>query len=1003
MAKTRGSFFGFSTRQSNPTVRRRALRCEPLECRWLLSVDSPIGPGPDDPPAETGSADPGSGGDPIFQPLNEVALVVVPVNVTAANQNSLTVGGTGHPDAVVTLTISDVGNVHVITPPTATVLGDGTWSISNIDVSTLNEGTITFNVSAPDVDGNGPTSDSKTAVKDAVNDPPSGADSPATTLEDTPLTLTREHFGFTDPNDDSLLSVKITTLPTAGSLTLNNAAIAAGAFVTVADIDAGNLKFVPAQNANGLSYSSFTFQVRDDGGGNDLDPTPNTLTINVTAVNDAPAGTDKPLNITQDTFYTFAVSDFGFKDDADASDSLKEVVITQLPTAGSLTLDGAAVEVNDAISAEAITAGKLRFTPQAGAQGSPYATFQFKVRDNGSTDNQGVNLDPSANTITFNVTPLDTTAPTVQSIVRIDSNPTNAGQVHFRVTFSENVTNVNRLDFNFAKPGEGNSIAGENIPVIDGVVGSDSVYTVTVNTGSGSGKLGLNFVDRNTITDSAGNKVGGPVLGDGNLASDPAQQYDIDKVVPTVTQIALPDPNPTKASSVTFDVRLGEPVTGVDASDFQLDSTVSGAIITGVSGSGDEYTVTVSTGTGEGTIRLIVLSDGTIKDVAGNTIPTGLTSPQAYTIDRTSPTVLSITPIGNTTTTDIAVQFLVTFSDSVTGVDSPDFKIVTTGGVVGATVTNVTGNGATRTVTVNTGSGNGTIGLNLVDDNTIVDLAGSPLGGNTAGDGNFTGGTFTVNRNNGLAGFVFLNSGGPVAKDASDVPLQGVVVTLHGFDTINNRTVSQTAVTDATGFYRFSNLVPGTYSISEAKPGDLNVPTSSAGGAGGTGAGLDITDITVDNNTDATNYNFGHDVSATMLNLNFYLTSTPTASLFFNNLVSDQPTVGPVVMSLNRLDPDPTSASSVRFGLTLNKDVTGVDVTDFSLLTGTGASGGTVSGVQGSGSSYTITVTTGGTDGKVHLGVIDDDTIVDKDGTALGGSGSGNGNFFGQFYTFDKP
>ena len=58
-------------------------------------------------------------------------------------------------------------------------------------------------------------------------------------------------------------------------------------------------------NANGNNYASFTFQVRDYGGtanaGVDEDPTPNTLTFDVTAVNDAPAGTDTTLTILEDT------------------------------------------------------------------------------------------------------------------------------------------------------------------------------------------------------------------------------------------------------------------------------------------------------------------------------------------------------------------------------------------------------------------------------------------------------------------------------------------------------------------------------------------------------------------------------------------------------------------------------------------------------------------------------------------------------------------------------
>ena len=56
------------------------------------------------------------------------------------------------------------------------------------------------------------------------------------------------------------------------------------------------LMFTPAANANGTAYASFTFQVQDDGGtangGVDLDQSANTITINVTSVNDAPAGAD---------------------------------------------------------------------------------------------------------------------------------------------------------------------------------------------------------------------------------------------------------------------------------------------------------------------------------------------------------------------------------------------------------------------------------------------------------------------------------------------------------------------------------------------------------------------------------------------------------------------------------------------------------------------------------------------------------------------------------------
>ncbi|PWB76572.1 MAG: hypothetical protein C3F07_03520, partial [Anaerolineales bacterium] len=65
----------------------------------------------------------------------------------------------------------------------------------------------------------------------------------------------------------------------------------------------------------------------------------------------------------------------------------------------------------------------------------------------------------------------------------------------------------------------------------------------------------------------------------------------------------------------------------------------------------------------------------------------------------------------------------------------------------GASITSVNGSGKTYTVTANTGGGNGTIRLDVIDDNTIINQASNPLGGNALGDGNFNlGETYTVTK-----------------------------------------------------------------------------------------------------------------------------------------------------------------------------------------------------------------------------------------------------------------
>ena len=135
-------------------------------------------------------------------------------------------------------------------------------------------------------------------------------------------------------------------------------------------------------NASSPGYASFTFQVQDDGGivngGVDLDPTPRTMAVNVTAVNDAPAGTDNTVTASEDTAYTFASADFGFSDAADSpANALSAVKITTLPGAGSLTDNGVLVNAGDFISAADIAGGKLVFTPGGQRQRSGIRQLQL--------------------------------------------------------------------------------------------------------------------------------------------------------------------------------------------------------------------------------------------------------------------------------------------------------------------------------------------------------------------------------------------------------------------------------------------------------------------------------------------------------------------------------------------------------------------------------------------------------------------------------------------------
>ena len=98
-----------------------------------------------------------------------------------------------------------------------------------------------------------------------------------------------------------LSGVWIDTLPGSGVLRWNGNAVSAGDFVMAADIASGLLTYLPQPDAAGSALASFHFRVQDDGGaasgGSDTDASANTITLHVTAVNDAPLITHGGSNL----------------------------------------------------------------------------------------------------------------------------------------------------------------------------------------------------------------------------------------------------------------------------------------------------------------------------------------------------------------------------------------------------------------------------------------------------------------------------------------------------------------------------------------------------------------------------------------------------------------------------------------------------------------------------------------------------------------------------------
>ena len=307
---------------------------------------------------------------------------------------------------------------------------------------------------------------------------------------------------------NSLQSITVTSLETAGALRLSGVDVVLNQVISAADITGGLLTFTPAANANGAGYASFGFKVSD---GTALSASAYTMTVNVTALNDAPTASNRTVSTAEDAAKVLSVADFGFVD-VDAGNSLQSITVTSLETAGALRLSGVDVVLNQVISAADITGGLLTFTPAANANGVGYASFGFKVSD-------GAARSASAYTMTFNVLP-----------IRDDLSIT--GTLAGDVLFGDQI-DAGSFDILYGLAGDdslsglaGNDtlVGGAGLDTLDGGAGRDTVlYTDTVMavqvTLNGANDVILRFGDLSedvlrSVEDVVGGTVGDTLTGD---------------------------------------------------------------------------------------------------------------------------------------------------------------------------------------------------------------------------------------------------------------------------------------------------------------------------------------------------------------------------------------------------------------------------------------------------------------------------------------------------------
>ncbi len=306
---------------------------------------------------------------------------------TVTNFASFNAGPGESSQTLLGYTVSDVSNPAMFAAgPSVSNAGTLTYT-----PSANASGSVTFSVRARDNGGtaNGGTDTSAPVFATInitnVNDAPSfAAANPAASLEDAGVVSIAGWAAFNPGPFESGQTAEFQVTA------IGNTSLFAAVPSVAPD---GTLSYTAAANASGTS--SFTVRVRDNGGtasgGQDLSP-PQTFTISVTAVNDPPTVTLNSIPVIEEDSPAQVVSGFATfaPGPGEAGQTLVEYLVSEISNPAAFTVPPS-VGLN----------GALSYTPAPDASG--VITFKVRARDNGGTQNGGLDLSlPVTATMTIN-------------------------------------------------------------------------------------------------------------------------------------------------------------------------------------------------------------------------------------------------------------------------------------------------------------------------------------------------------------------------------------------------------------------------------------------------------------------------------------------------------------------------------------------------------------------------------------------------------------------------
>ncbi|GAB5527168.1 MAG: hypothetical protein Roseis2KO_50400 [Roseivirga sp.] len=627
-------------------------------------------------------------------------------------------------------------------------------------------------------------------------------------------------------------------------------------------------------------------------------------------------------------------------------------------------------------------------------------TVTYTNNNNEISDASGTFIAESSGPVTID---LDAVAPVMQSGV-IDND------TQITITFSEIIqTNeTNPADFTVT---DGNSTNYTVTVQADGTAFDNQVVLTVADISAAVGSLIVTYTNNNDEIMDFG----------GNVLETDANGIDVssDATPPTVAITSSANDPTSGAFDIT--ITFSEDVTGFDLADLTVGNGVAGNF----AGSGDTYTALI-TPSADGVVTVDVAA-AVAQDAAGN----DNVAATQFSIenDETLPTVVISTMANDPI--NVAFDITLTFSEDVSGVASADL-VITNG-----SASSLTGSGAVYMATI-TPAADGTL---------TVDL-GAASAQDAAGNDNIAAAQFSIQADitapaapviTGISDDSGASATDNITNDNTQI-FSGTAEANSTVEVFIDGSSIGTTTADGSGNWTFDHsgtaLADGNYSVTATATDaatntsalsamfaviiDLTAPNNPLLGSISDDNGISSTDFITSDMTliyygtaepfatitigsgpftlltttaDANGDWVGDATFRPFANpVNLFITATDRAgntSANTNTFLIDIDSVVPIVQSIVRADPNPTTATSVDYTVTFDEEVHGLSTVNFGLVF-TGTQNASIASISASsGTSFTVTVDniTGG--GSFGLNLDDITGITDVAGNALSGTFTG--------------